>query len=41
LQQNLNDAFSEARTAAQSTPESAEVQAVLCQVMMIQMSRKE
>jgi hypothetical protein len=33
-------AFSEARTAAQLAPESAEVQAILCQVM-IQMSRNE
>jgi hypothetical protein len=39
-QEKLNEAFSEARTAAQLAPESAEVQAILCRVM-IQMSRKE
>jgi len=40
LQKKLDDALSEAQTAAQLAPESAEVQATLCQVM-IQMNQKE
>ncbi|MCU1338619.1 MAG: glycosyl transferase family 39 [Bryobacterales bacterium] len=39
-EKKLNDALSEAQTAAQLAPGSAEVQATLCQVMM-QMNRKE